>query len=369
MNPTKPSTPFIGQPYPDICLIDDFTTLNRAHTTTPQQIPTDIFDTLEDFAMHEEAVQEHGLDCSQSAGPEAQCALSEGLNESSSYWALLDFSPPSNVNGGLDFGLGPRLPLSVFRGNKESQLPVLATEMSPPAEDALANHQHTSIPTVVMRDCPRLKPAMFTESMRQNLISDLLAMGCDSEITTKLPSSTVLQNCVRGYFERFHIHVGLFHLPTLNIGQLDSPLVLAMCAIGALYRLDRKLSAFLFLTAECAVNLFSFKRDGDSASPSFESQNVGTLGEQSISNSKPVWELQVRILLVFIATLGGKPTFSRKAIDGIGRKLSLPVHSPVSRKLTDSCAVLACVSSLKSQYTSAVLNVLGISNHDILPAA
>ncbi|KAJ5986622.1 hypothetical protein N7451_010987 [Penicillium sp. IBT 35674x] len=199
------------------------------------------------------------------------------------------------MNGGLDFGLGPRLPRSVFRVNKEGQFPILATGISPPPEDGLPNDQNASIPIVVMRDCPRLKPAMITEGMRQNLISNLLAMGCDTEITTKLPSSTVLQNC-----------------------QLDSPLTLAMCAIGALYRLDRKLSAFLFLTAERAVNMFSVHRDGDSASPSFETQDRETLGKQPMGNFKPVWELQTRVLLVFIATLGGKPMFSRKAVDGIG---------------------------------------------------
>jgi len=124
-----------------------------------------------------------------------------------------------------------------------------------------------------------------------------------------------------------------------------------MCAIGALYRLDRRLSAFLFLTAERAVNMFSFQRDGDSASPSFETQDLETLGKQPMGNFKPVWELQTRVLLVFIATLGGKPTFSRKAVDGIGRKFSLPLYfSSLSNGLTDSFEVLACVRSLKSQW-------------------
>lgn len=300
--------------------------------------------------MHEKAFQEYGLDCSQSAGPQPECALSEGLNEPSPYWALLDIPPPSNINGGLDFGLGPRLPRSIFSVNKESHLSFLATGPSPPPENDLHNHQQTSIPTVVMRDCPRLKPAMFTENMRQNLISNLLAMGCDTEITTKIPSSTVLQNCMRGYFERFDIHVGLFHLPTMNVGLLDSPLTLAMCAIGALYRLDRRLSAFFFLTAERAVNMFSFQRDGDSASPSFETQDLEPLDKQPMGNFKPIWELQTRVLLVFIATLGGKPSFSRKAVDGIGRKFSLPLYfSFSSNTLTNSCEVLACVGSLKSQ--------------------
>ncbi|KAJ5523623.1 hypothetical protein N7513_013167 [Penicillium frequentans] len=322
--------------------MDDLATLNRLQSTSPQQIATDMFTTTEEYAMHEKAFQDYGLGYSQSAGPQPECALSEGLNEPSPYWALLDIPPPSNINGGLDFGLGPRLPRSVFRVNKESQFPVLATGISPPPEDGSPNDQTASIPTVVMRDCPRLKPAMITEGMRQNLISNLLAMGCDKEITTKIPSSTVLQNCMRAYFERFDIHVGLFHLPTLNIGQLDSPLTLAMCAIGALYRLDRRLSAFLFLTAERAVNMFSFQRDGDSASPSFETQDLETLGKQPMGNFKPVWELQTRVL-VFIATLGGKPTFSRKAVDGIGRKFSLPLYfSSLSNGLTDSFEVLAC---------------------------
>jgi hypothetical protein len=159
------------------------------------------------------------------------------------------------------------------------------------------------------------------------MISDLLGLGFDLDIETAVPSATVIQSCVRSYFERFHIHHALFHPHTFNLNQMANPLVLAICAIGALYRLDRKLSAFLFCIAERALDMFSIKRDADAASPSFEEKVISSSIRQTAASPKPLWELQTRVLLVFVATIGGKPAFSRKAIDGIGCKSFLPLSS------------------------------------------
>lgn len=322
--PTEPPAAFPAtQSYPDTTLTDGLTILNGRHgpRDTPQQFPTDVFAASEQYNIPEKTPRDSGLGCSGSAGALPESVLSEGSDERWPYWALLDIPSLFDVNGGFDFSLGSGLPRSLSRANKDSQqMPTFMTGLSPPPEDVMSDPLHVSLPTVVMRDRPRIKPAMFTESMRRNLIFDLMDMGCDADLATKLPSSTVLQNCVRGYFERFDIHLGLFHPHTMNLSQTASPLILAMCAIGALYRLDRKLSAFLFCTAENALGMFSSKRDGDSASPSFEANAAGLLSMQTMDTSKALWELQTKVLLVFIATLGGQSAFSRKAMDGIGCK-------------------------------------------------
>lgn len=311
------------QSYPHTILTNGLTTLNGQHGPrhVPQQFPTDVFAISEQYEIPEKTPQDSGLGCSGSADALTESAFSEGSDERWPYWAVLDIPPLFDVNGGFDFSLGSGLPRSLSRANKEShQMPAFVTGLSPPPEDVLSDPLLVSLPTVVMHDRLRIKPAMFTESMRRNLILDLLDMGCDADVATKLPSSTVLQNCVRGYFERFHIHLGLFHRHTMNLSQTASPLILAMCAIGALYRLDRKLSAILFCTAESALVMFSSKRDGDSASPSFEADAAGLSSKHTMDASKPLWELQTKVLLAFIATLGGKSAFSRKAIDDIGCK-------------------------------------------------
>ncbi|KAJ5950825.1 uncharacterized protein N7479_009238 [Penicillium vulpinum] len=138
--------------------------------------------------------------------------------------------------------------------------------------------------------------------------------------STAVPSAAVIQNCVRGYFERFHIHYVLFHPHTLNLNQMASPLILVICAIGALYRLDRKLSAFLICMAERALDMLCVKRDGGAATPSFEANATRSSTRQTTTSPKPLWELQTRVLLVFVAAIGGQSAFSRKAIDGIGCK-------------------------------------------------
>lgn len=70
-----------------------------------------------------------------------------------------------------------------------------------------------------------------------------------SDMTFQLPSALKLQQFIKCYFTNFHSHFPILHLPTLIKRPLYTPLILAISAIGALYRLRRGVARELWLYA------------------------------------------------------------------------------------------------------------------------
>ncbi|KAK3381027.1 hypothetical protein B0H63DRAFT_397039 [Podospora didyma] len=62
----------------------------------------------------------------------------------------------------------------------------------------------------------------------------------------EVPSSKLLQGFLSGFLECYYRHHPFIHLATLSTTNTPSPLILAMCCIGALYRLDRRRAQRLY---------------------------------------------------------------------------------------------------------------------------
>jgi hypothetical protein len=56
----------------------------------------------------------------------------------------------------------------------------------------------------------------------------------------RIPSKNIVERCISSYLTCFHFHFPIVHIASLNLSGAPAPLVLAMCAIGALFRLERK---------------------------------------------------------------------------------------------------------------------------------
>lgn len=72
--------------------------------------------------------------------------------------------------------------------------------------------------------------------------------------TFRLPSSQQLDRFLTSYLTCFHHHFPIIHLQTLRNNNAGAPLVMAMCAIGALYRLNRKVAKDLWTWAQNMVD-------------------------------------------------------------------------------------------------------------------
>jgi hypothetical protein len=165
---------------------------------------------------------------------------------------------------------------------------------------------------------PSKQPALvFTDSMRAHLIKDLaqrLPTECSSQ--ARLPTAAALQKCIRTYVEAFHVHLPIFHLQTMNFETLPSPLTLAICAIGAQYRLERKVSASLYVLAcealEAAVHHHPRHK------PRLLEDWTRPRAQSSKSIPEIVWKGQTRLLLSMQSCFSGDTEVISIAIKHLG---------------------------------------------------
>lgn len=177
----------------------------------------------------------------------------------------------------------------------------------------------SSVPEVVKMPQVRKTPFRITKEIRAALYSDLTkSLTQDDLWDFDFPETFVLEKCLRSYIDAFHVHLPIIHFPSLVIEETPSPLILIMCAIGALYRLERRLATRMYRKA-----LQAFTRDMTSWLASNESLLV--IGEfkapaDTISQPKslPLWMMQARFLLAVFGTLNGNVGLIKRAFGLLG---------------------------------------------------
>lgn len=168
----------------------------------------------------------------------------------------------------------------------------------------------------------------FTEEMRVTLMEDLTCrLSVEQLHGFRMPGTTALQKCLRTYLDAFHVHMPIFHLPTMNLANTPSPLVLAICAIGALYRLERKVAASLYLKADQALCATIDRRGRPHKKPRLlEDWSLPPAEEPpSKSYQEYVWPSQTRLLLAMFACFSGDPEVIAKAIVQLGEFLIVSI--------------------------------------------
>ncbi|KAJ9646071.1 hypothetical protein H2204_000733 [Knufia peltigerae] len=100
----------------------------------------------------------------------------------------------------------------------------------------------------------KLRLAPLTESHRDTILQEchntpVVAQRDDAKHIT-LPSTNTLNQLLGTFVDVFLSHLPVIHLPTFDLDKTQPPLILSMCAIGALYRLERKMSLDLYLQAD-----------------------------------------------------------------------------------------------------------------------
>lgn len=163
--------------------------------------------------------------------------------------------------------------------------------------DQFASLPHILWDTAVHLPKPTVNDVAYQE-MRRDMQSRLNASECSE---TPLPSAKDIQKFVMSYINCFHCHLPIIHFASFDLYTTPSPLIFAVCAIGALYRLDRKWSSSLFQLATQMLEVCSIPKTlGASLAPS------------------PLWIAQTRILLAIFGMFGGKPAVARAGISKLG---------------------------------------------------
>ncbi|CAK7207773.1 hypothetical protein SEUCBS139899_010586 [Sporothrix eucalyptigena] len=226
-------------------------------------------------------------------------AFSPGEEPRSLLHDLGQFHLPNPLSMGLE-------PLSelVFPTVLQSATPQLALDASRGHYDATENtfdegrkasaSQNTAFTEtpVLIRDGRRSFPSFAIHgNIYASLKGDLSRrLGMEYLGDSEIPSSRMCADFLASYVSNFHGHLPIIHLPTFSPGTQPSPLVLIMCSIGALYRLDRKRARRLYETSRKAI----------------DNSDLSTASNQpSLVKGYPLWCVQTRVLLTFYAIMSG----------------------------------------------------------------
>lgn len=170
--------------------------------------------------------------------------------------------------------------------------------------------ERSSSPRLV-HPTPTKPPAvLFSEQVRSNLLKDLSNRLPPDQSNFRLPSAVALQKCVRTYVEAFHVHIPIFHFHTIDLESMPSPLLLAICAIGALYRLERKIAASLYLKADQALAATSETKKQPRLLENWSRPPL----RAAKADDQLLWKSQTRFLLAMFATFSGDPEVILNAI-------------------------------------------------------
>lgn len=135
----------------------------------------------------------------------------------------------------------------------------------------------------------RNKRVTVDDAIKMLIVHDLISnYGAKEAEVQKLPTPRLLDNFVWKFFQRFHMHLPIFHVPTFNSATIPAPLLLAICSIGALYSLNRKHATILRAIASDALSNYRLQRSS----------------AQAVS-LEPLWQTQCQLLLIWGAIFGG----------------------------------------------------------------
>ena len=162
---------------------------------------------------------------------------------------------------------------------------------------------------------PRLS---VDENAFQALFIDYKQRSRSLDVQFPLKSSRELQHFLNGYLDCFHRHLPILHLPTLKLSEAPSPLILAMCCIGALYRLERQKARRIYQSAAAVADTLHMK-NLQSTYPAFDllasSEDPGI--DHTVT-AKPLWFSQARTLLLLFAVLGDDSATTQTELGKIG---------------------------------------------------
>ena len=111
-----------------------------------------------------------------------------------------------------------------------------------------------------------------------------------------LPSKHTVCRYIEGYFSGFHAHLPFLHIPSVSFRTISPELILAILAVGALYRFQRRQSDQLYIAAHALVQHKVRCRVQD-----VYKDSTSAASKQSSSNPR-VELLQAMILLIALST-------------------------------------------------------------------
>ncbi|USP74120.1 hypothetical protein yc1106_01394 [Curvularia clavata] len=208
---------------------------------------------------------------------------------------LSNFAPPGNTSLASEETYVPQ-PTPLIT----SEMPYQSEVLTPTQELGLNRSIFQRLPTVLHESSTGLPNLSFNDADFDAFCTDITSrLGHDGGLHAFV-SFKELQRFLMTYVDCFHRHLPLLHLPSISFGTTPSPLIISVCCIGALYRLDRKRARLLYELADrlLVINCKS--------------------GSRLAGNSAPTWSIQAKVIVSFYAFFGGSREIRVSAFNHIG---------------------------------------------------
>ncbi|KAB2569479.1 Respiration factor 2 [Lasiodiplodia theobromae] len=156
----------------------------------------------------------------------------------------------------------------------------------------------------VMREKVTSPPKLTADdAVYEHLCGDIRSRTKEEPDLTAIPKSKELERLMEAYVSCFHCHFPIIHIASLDLSTAPGPLILSICAIGALYRLDRRRAVQLHNIASSSLH-----RSVSSQPSSFSSP----------ASARPLWVVQSCLLLSMYAAFSGQSAAVLSTVEKMG---------------------------------------------------
>ncbi|OJJ73332.1 hypothetical protein ASPBRDRAFT_173934 [Aspergillus brasiliensis CBS 101740] len=164
---------------------------------------------------------------------------------------------------------------------------------------------------------------VITNEHRERLSKTL--MLCHSvDAANNLPSCHSLSRFINGFFDGFYPHLPMVHIPTFKIDECEPETLLAMCALGAESRHEKRKAALLFHAAKDILHEkargnrrsdteSAFGDSEGTAAP--EDRQTFTMAHDNLRYRRTMREARCAFLLVAFATWQREESVHREAFN------------------------------------------------------
>lgn len=170
--------------------------------------------------------------------------------------------------------------------------------MSP--QSAVTSH---SLPRVMREKVATPPKLTIDDAVHDSLLRDIRGRVKEELDDTAIPKAKELERLIEAYIKCFHCHFPIVHFASLDFSTAPGPLILSICAIGALYRLERRRAVQFHNLASSALH------SAVSSHPS---------GSTAPAAARPLWVVQSCLLLSMYAAFSGQPAAVLSTVEKMG---------------------------------------------------
>ncbi|KAF9886503.1 hypothetical protein FE257_011410 [Aspergillus nanangensis] len=203
----------------------------------------------------------------------------------------------------------------IFAGDSNANTIQMASiAHSTDAQSSSRDHSLSKLPTdreVVAEFGVLTLPILTITNQHRDRLLQALAKSYPTVADASLPSCHSLSRFVNGFFDGFYPHLPMVHIPTFRINECEPDILLAMCALGAEVRHEKRKAVQLFRAARDILQQTTSERELVGAAEKVN--NSGNERHESTRQKVIMREARCIFLLIAFATWQDDESIAREA--------------------------------------------------------